>query len=137
MMAVLTLVNNARADRALTRSPIYHVIEDETVLTTTQAVTSSTINTGLAEAYGLDWDLDSATTPSVEIQILQSNDPNGPFVLWSQTSLTGYEFTSNATITTEEDGSDFELPPSRYSKVKVINRDSENVTITRMDFFNQ
>jgi hypothetical protein len=131
------LVNQVKADRTFTRTPVYSIVSTETVLASTGSTTSTTIPLGLSEYNGIDWELESATTPSVEVRVLQSNSRSGPWVLWSGTSLTDMEFTNNVTITTENDGTDLDLAPSAFAKIELINTDSGDVTITRVGFFNQ
>lgn len=92
---------------------------------------------GKAEKFGCDWDVTSSAAISFKVEILQSNEQGGPYTKWSAPSAAGTTRVNQLTTAVAQDGSDFNLTPSSYCKVKVSNLGTANLTINRLTFFLQ
>jgi hypothetical protein len=92
---------------------------------------------GKAENFGCDWDLASGAAISFRIEILQSNEQEGPYTKWSSPSAAGTTRVNTLNTAIAQDGSDFNLTPSSYCKVKVTNLGAADLTINRLTFFLQ
>lgn len=150
VLIALGTSREAKAYKPMTRTPVVDIIGGDgdgatpglptgQVLSAGASLTSTVvIKTGLAESYGFDWEVvAAASVANLDVEVLQSNSVSGPFIIWDSTPLSGYTNTNAVTVTAKNDGTDIDLSPSMYAKLKFTNRDSADVTITRFSFFNQ
>lgn len=99
--------------------------------------TTEIFQLGKTEKQGVDWDVSSGATIGLRIEILQSNDQAGPFVKWSNPSAAGTTVINTLNSAVANDGSDLQIPPSGFCKVRITNTGAASLTINRITFFIQ
>ena len=92
---------------------------------------------GKSEIQGMDWNLSSTAVINLKVEIFQSNDQKGPFVLWSSPTLVGSAVSNIVTISTTIDGTNLRLAPSAFAQIKLTNLGAAALTINRLTIFNQ
>ncbi len=113
------------------------VFEDTDIGIGLSTTTTEVFNLGNTEIQAIDWDLDSAGAINMRIEILQSNSQSGPFVKWSNPTAAGTTTQNDISTTVETDGSDLQLAPSGYVKLKITNNGLSILTINRMTMYLQ
>jgi hypothetical protein len=144
-LAWLCAVPAALAYQPYTRSPVDNLVTAPVTLSTGDTILTTWVYIGEGSVQGCEWSVTvdpTSTTPSLNIQVLQSNYPltqgsPGPFNLWSSTTLAGSTVTNNLTATTEIDGTDLKLTPSRYAKFLLTNTTNTTETVNFFRSFNQ
>jgi len=86
-----------------------------------------------AERWGVDWDLTTAGSANVSVNLSFCNSSTGTFVVW--TPLHSVTFTSTFTMSATTGATNLLLPPVKYVKFTLTNDDASTVTVNRMTLY--